>query len=35
QIQHRAEKNYSLHGENALVTADELVKVDGEQIHLG
>jgi hypothetical protein len=35
QIQHRAEKNCSLHGENAVVTADELVKVDGEQIHLG
>jgi len=35
QIHHRAEQNCSLHGENSLVTAEELVKVDGEQIHLG
>lgn len=30
-----AEKTMSLHAENAIVTADELVKVDGGQIHLG
>ena len=35
QVDHRAEKNYRLHGKNALVTAEELVKIDGEQIHLG
>jgi hypothetical protein len=25
----------SIHGENALVSADKLVKIDGEQVHLG
>ncbi|APR87192.1 hypothetical protein A7982_12541 [Minicystis rosea] len=35
RIDHTAEKTMSLHAEHALVTADELVKVDGEQIHLG
>jgi hypothetical protein len=29
------EGNASIHGENALVSADKLVKVDGEQVHLG
>jgi hypothetical protein len=35
QIDYRAEKNMSLRGRNALVTARELVKIDGDQIHLG
>lgn len=35
RIDYTAEKTMSLHGEHALVTADALVKVDGEQIHLG
>jgi hypothetical protein len=30
-----AEKTMSLHAENTVVTAEELVKVDGGQIHLG
>jgi hypothetical protein len=35
QIDYRAEKNMSLKGQNALITADELVKIEGDQIHLG
>jgi hypothetical protein len=35
RIDYSAEKSLSLHGENAVVTAKELVKVDGGQIHLG
>ncbi len=35
RIDYRAEKTMSLHAEHALVTADELVKMDGDQIHLG
>jgi nitrous oxide reductase len=35
QIDYSAEKTMNLHAKNALVTAEELVKVDGEQIHLG
>jgi hypothetical protein len=35
QIDYRAEKNMSLKGQNALVTANELVKIEGDQIHLG
>ncbi|HEY4116937.1 MAG TPA: DUF3540 domain-containing protein [Byssovorax sp.] len=35
RIDYRAEKTMSLHAEHALVTADELVKMDAEQIHLG
>lgn len=35
QIDYRARQAMSLHAENALVTAEQLVKVDGEQIHLG
>jgi hypothetical protein len=35
QIDYRAEKNMNLKGQNALVTADELVKIEGDQIHLG
>jgi hypothetical protein len=34
-IDYSAKKNMHLHGHNALVSAEELVKVDGEQIHLG
>jgi hypothetical protein len=30
-----AEKTMHLHGENTVLTADELVKVDGEHIHMG
>jgi hypothetical protein len=35
RIDYVATSTMSLHAENALVTAEELVKVDGEQIHLG
>jgi hypothetical protein len=35
QIDYAAEKNAHLRGRNALVTAEQLVKVDAEQIHLG
>jgi hypothetical protein len=35
RIDYSATSTMSLHGENALVTAKQLVKVDGEQIHLG
>ena len=35
QIDFRAGKNLHLHGQNALMSAKELVKIDAEQIHLG
>lgn len=35
QIDYSAQKNLHFHGHNALVTAEELIKMDGEQIHLG
>jgi Protein of unknown function (DUF3540) len=35
QIDHVAQGTLNLHGENAVVTAEELVKLDGEQIHVG
>jgi hypothetical protein len=35
RIDYAAEKTASVHGENTLVTADALVKVDAEQIHMG
>jgi hypothetical protein len=35
RVDYRASSTMSLHGENAIVTAEQLVKVDGEQIHLG
>jgi hypothetical protein len=35
QIDYRASKNMSLRGQNALINAEELVKIDGDQIHLG
>ncbi len=34
-IDYAAKSSMSLHAENALITAEELVKVDGEQIHVG
>lgn len=34
-IDYAAKSSMSLHGENALITAEELVKIDGEQIHVG
>ena len=35
RIDYQAKRTLSLHGENTILTAEELVKVDGEQIHLG
>jgi hypothetical protein len=35
RIDHRAEDLMNLRGKNTLMTAENLVKVDGEQIHLG
>jgi hypothetical protein len=35
QIDYTAKKRLSLHGENALVTAQHLAKIEGDQIHLG
>ncbi|WP_437872626.1 DUF3540 domain-containing protein [Sorangium sp. So ce363] len=35
RVDYVAKKTMSLRGENTLVTAQELVKIDGEQIHLG
>ncbi len=35
QIDYQAGKNMSLRGKNTLLTAEELVKLDGGQIHLG
>lgn len=35
RIDYSAEKTVNIHGEHALLTAEELVKVDAEQIHLG
>lgn len=35
QIDYRATSNMSLRGRNVLTTADELIKLDGGQIHLG
>jgi hypothetical protein len=35
RIDYVAKGTMSLHGANALITAEELVKVDGDQIHLG
>jgi hypothetical protein len=34
-VDYAARKNMSLRGRNALLTAEELVKLDGEQIHVG
>lgn len=35
RVDYVAEKSITMHGEHAIVTAQELVKVDGGQIHLG
>jgi hypothetical protein len=35
QIDYRAKQTMNLHGHNTLINADELVKFDGEQIHVG
>jgi hypothetical protein len=35
EIDYSAKSNMHLRGHNAIVTAEELVKIDGEQIHLG
>ncbi len=35
QIDYTAKKNLRLKGENTLMTAEKLVKMDGDQIHLG
>jgi len=35
RIDHRADETMSLHGKNTLVTGEQLVKVDADQIHLG
>lgn len=35
RIDYSAEKSMHLYAENALVTAEELVKLDGENVHLG
>jgi hypothetical protein len=35
QIDVRAEENVHVRGKNAMVTAEVLVKMDGQQIHLG
>ena len=35
QIDCASEGNLRLHGENTLLTAKELVKADGKQIHIG
>ena len=34
-IDYEAKKTLNMHGENALVTAESLVKLDGDQIHVG
>jgi hypothetical protein len=34
-VDYMAKKNMRLRGQNALVTAEELVKVDGAQVHVG
>lgn len=35
RVDWKAEKTMHLHGENTVMSADELVKVDGEHIHMG
>lgn len=35
RVDYSAKETMSLHGGNTLVTAEELVKLDGEQIHVG
>jgi hypothetical protein len=35
QIDYTAEQNARLHAQNSIVTARQLIKIDGEQIHVG
>jgi hypothetical protein len=35
RIDHAAEESLSLHGRNAMLTAEELIKLDGDQVHIG
>src|SRR4051812_21982746 len=35
RIDYEAKEHVRLHGKNAIITAESLVKVDGDQIHLG
>jgi len=35
RLDYKAKRTMSLHGQNAIMTAQQLVKVDGEQIHVG
>ncbi len=35
KIDHRAEELLQMHGKNAVINAKELIKLDGEQIHVG
>lgn len=35
RLDYHTEKTMQLHGENALMTAEKLVKLDGEHIHMG
>ncbi len=35
QLDYRARKTMNMHGANTLMTAEQLVKIDGEQIHVG
>lgn len=35
RIDYVAKKSMNMRGENTLITAEELVKIDGEQVHLG
>lgn len=34
-MQYRTEESFSLHGKNTIVTAEQLVRIDSEQIHIG
>ncbi len=34
-LQYRAEESCSIHGKNTLLTAEELIRIDSEQIHIG
>ena len=35
QLSYSLSENVSVHGKNNLMTAEDLVKVDGKQIHVG
>ncbi len=34
-IDHRAQKTIKMHAENTLMTSEQLVKIDGSQVHIG